>query len=210
MKKFNTVVLLVLLFALILSGCSAATTSTDVKSNITQAGIADKFLKDNSDKNLLKMGQDFYFIRYDGSDFKKGSILSSQDISQTGMYIFFTITNKTEGYLNLRDKCYHFPISDIQNYIDTYFDGYIFKPSEVKYPGYNEKTGEFVATALPSPNTGFPNLISKKAINKDMVELKINYYDRFNDPKSMDIVNSFTITLRAEKKGYKFVSSIAN
>lgn len=69
-KKSNIVVLLVLLLTLILSGYLASTklslrTSSTHDTSIAQASIADNFLKNNGDKTLLKIGQGFYFIRYD-------------------------------------------------------------------------------------------------------------------------------------------------
>lgn len=170
--------------------------------------LANQFLE-KSDDELLDICQKFYLIRYDESDFNNESITSAQDISQTGMYIFFTTTCETESYLNNQDEHFHFPVKDIQNYIDMYFDGYNFKPLEVKYKGYDTDKDEFIVQALASPSMGFPEITDKKVVDNNTVQLKINYYDRWNDQNSMDITDVFTITLDITEGGYKFVSSIA-
>lgn len=211
MKKLATITLLSVIFAIcILCSCSMENAPSPDQTGTSQSSAlhtneAETFLEENSDADLLQIARDFNLVRYNESGFDGGNIVSANDISQTGMYIYFTNTADVEDYWDSQDSSYHFPIGDIQQYIDTHFDGFTFKPEELIYPIYNENADECIATALPSPDTGFPELSDVKAVNEDEVEIKVNYYDRYVNSNATDVLYSYKIMLKIYDKGYIYI-----
>ena len=193
-------------FALVLllfTACSVSPDSTAPNKD------SENFLNNTNDQTLMEICQGFYLMRYGISMFNEGAIEKSSDISQTGMYIYLVDTDKNvEQFYDKSEQMYKIPVDYAQNYINKYFDNYTLKPSEISYPDvYDPDTKALIPQAFPSPDTGFPEISAKEAIDADTVKISVEYFDRYEDQNSKTVLYTENITLKIVGNDYKFVSS---
>lgn len=172
--------------------------------------LSAQFLQ-KSNEELLAIVGNFDYARYDSTYKNKETILDMNDLSAQGMYVFFACTydEATSDYYDETDKCYHFPVRDIQAYIDQFFEDYQFDPTTVYQAKYIAKDDTLVNSALPSPSTSFTELAKKECLSDNTVLLTVNYFNqRFQEPDSKEITWQQKVTLKITDNGYKYVSAV--
>lgn len=216
--KSITVQRLVILFALLVTviltsvGCNNQGIIEPIPEDLQQDNTssdfnnAEGFLNTYSEDELINIGIKFHYIRYGTEELSYDSITSANQIPQTAMFLFFTCTNPSiESYFDTKDKNYHFPLPDIQEYIDKYFDGYTCILSEMVLSDdfYSAEREEITVSALSSPSTPNLEVVYTEVLDPDVAQITFDVYDL----DGTVIINKLILSLQITNDGYKFFSS---
>jgi hypothetical protein len=187
-------------------GVTNSQSSPPISGNPPSSPIVKDLDMDND--KLLDICTGFGLIRYDGPNFDQKTIEKASDISPTGMYIYVVNTDKNlEQFYDKTEHKYKIPVTYVQDYINEHFEHYMFDPGKIYYHVYDSKAKTLVTESLPSPDTGFPEILAKEAAGPDTIKISVKYYDRYEDQESNNVLYTETITLKISGNDYKFVSS---
>lgn len=179
-----------------------------IKTSSDDTTLAEKFLQDNSDEQLLQI-----------SDLADAALLifvpevnfsDASQITSSGLYNFYLAAGENfKQWQNNEDEKFYFPVKEITKTLDEYFEDYIFRPSEVYFTDYDDKKDVLIAPSVCRFGTGciFPEIGKKEAISNDIVVFETIYYDRCDDINSTNVLGRRELTLKITSNGYKFISS---
>jgi hypothetical protein len=208
MKKIAYGLLLLLISAILLSGCSSQSLPSGNGSPApAPAGVQGL-------EQALKLPDEELVDKYcSGLDLCLGDSLlfaEAKDISSETLFTFFCyITSSPEYEENYQDKKwynkadnnYRVPVADIEEILNRYFDGYNFDPAQID--GYQPQTKEIVSGGLGGFGGGrFPQLAQKEQLKNDTLRLTVDYYD--DAYKTVFYTKIYTIGFTAD--GYQYLS----
>jgi len=164
MKKVAHVFLLLLIMTGLLSGCGSKSTPGG-NGSPAPAGAQEL-------EQALQLQDDELVIKYCSNlDLCLGDDLlfdKAKDISSETLFTFFCyITNSygpdyQEKWYNKTDDKYHVPVADLEEILNSYFDGINLVPAQIN--GYQAKTDEIVTGGLSGfGGDRFPKLSEKNS-----------------------------------------------
>lgn len=200
-------VLLILLSLPLLVGCGQAfkpTVSED--SNCRNQNLkspAELFLERTTDEEMESIVANLHYALLEHNSFSSASELNSQELFN----FFVCVVPDGQQYFDMNTNVYRFPVADITDFLNQYFEGYSFIPEEAEsFQSYDAKSNSIILSAYGRSSNYFYDIVAKDIIAGNQVSITVCYYDRIDDPDSMDILREMCLILKIVEDGYYYLS----
>lgn len=154
MQIYRGVLVVAIIFALLLSGCSGSSQKSEPEK---QEDSLQLFLESYSEQDIENLFSMISAVALpnipDSTDpYPYYGFKDTSELSSNGLYNFFLVfsdTSEADLYWNESDRQYHIPLSFVHKTLDSYFAGYQFSPDEITYEcGYLPAEQSFVTTGI--------------------------------------------------------------
>lgn len=199
---------LLILFSLSLPvGCGQdfkVTVSDDPNySNENEKSLAESFLEKTTDEEMESIVANLHYALLEHNSFSSASELNSQELFN----FFVCVVPDSQQYYDMNANVYRFPVTDITNFLNQYFEGYLFIPEEAEsIQNYDVESNSIILSAYGRNSNYFYDIIAKDILADNQVSVTVRYYDRIDDPDSMDILREMRLILEIVEAGYHYLS----
>lgn len=172
-------------------------------SNQNEKSPAELFLEKTTDKEMESIVANLHYALLEHNSFSSASELNSQELFN----FFVCVVPDAQQYYDIDTKAYRFPVPDITNFLNQYFEDYLFIPEEAEsIDNYDVKSDSIILTAYGRNSNYFYDIVAKDVLADNQVSVTVRYYDRIDDPDSMDVVKEMRLILKILESGYRYFS----
>lgn len=199
---------LLMLFSLSLPvGCGQdfkLTVSDDsTRSNQNEKSPAEWFLEKTTEEEMESIVANLHYALLEHNSFSSASELNSQELFN----FFVCVVPDGQQYYDMDTKAYRFPVPDITNFLNQYFEEYLFIPEEAEsIDNYDVKSDSIILTAYGRNSNYFYDIVDKDVLADNQVSVTVRYYDRIDDPDSMEVLREMRLILKILESGYRYFS----